>query len=364
MTPKQRIQNAVSHAEPDKVPAHINATKWVVSKLKTKLKVTTDKQLLEALHIDVYDMRGIDLHSGIVPRYIGPKSDFFQEDWKGGIFSFWEMREFETLTSAGWTWDIEPAPLASALTIQDYKAYPWPQNDWFDYSNLRKELEEWNDFSIMASGASVFQHATYLRGMDMLMMDMMAGPEMANYILDKVSGFYYEYYRRMFVEVGDLIDVFALADDLGMQNTLLISPELFEDYVAPRLKRMADLAHSFNIKLLLHTCGNIEMLIPRLIELGVDILDPVQPECMDPITIKEKYGSNICLRGGISVQDIVSRGTVKEVEAETRRIVEALKKGGGYILSPGHPVLQDDIPVDNILALYETGYKYGLYLEK
>ena len=197
--------------------------------------------------------------------------------------------------------------------------------------------------------------------MDTLMMDMMADPEMANYVLDKFCDFYHEYFRRMFEEAGDLIDVFALADDFGMQNTLLISPEMFEEYAAPRLKRMADLAHGYNIKLLLHTCGNIELLIPRLIELGVDILDPIQPESMDPLYIKEKYGKQICLRGGISVQNIVSRGTIDDVKAETIRILKSLKPGGGYILSPGHPVLQDDIPVENILAMYETGYEYGFY---
>ena len=197
--------------------------------------------------------------------------------------------------------------------------------------------------------------------MDSLMMDMMADPDIANYILDQVFNFYHEYYRRMYEEVGDLIDVFALADDLGMQNTLLIGPELFDEYVAPRLKRMADLAHRYNIKLLLHTCGNIEVLIPRLIECGVDILDQIQPESMDPLAIKENYGNLICLRGGISVQNVVSLGNVEEVNAETRRIVNALKPGGRYILSPGHPVLQDDIPLENILAMYETGYEAGLY---
>ena len=213
----------------------------------------------------------------------------------------------------------------------------------------------------MATGASVFQHATYIRGMDSLMMDMMADPEMANYILDQVFNFYYEYYRLMFEKAGDLIDVFALADDFGMQNKLLIGPEMFDEFVAPRLKKMADLAHSYNIKLLLHTCGNVELLIPRFIDLGVDILNPVQPESMDPLEIKKKFGQQITLRGGISVQNVVSCGTVDEVKAETQRIVKALKRGGGYIFSPGHPVLQDDIPVENIVAMYQTGYKYGLY---
>jgi uroporphyrinogen decarboxylase len=363
MTSSERLLNAVCHQQADKVPTHINATKWVVAKLKSALGVTSDKQLLEALHIDVYDMRGIDLHSGTAPRYIGPANELFPTGWGGAINSFWGIREFENYTSRGWNYEMEPPTLAAALTIEEVDQYPWPDNNWFDYSNLRNDLAEWEDLSIMATGGSIFQHATYVRGMDILMMDMMTDPEMANRILDKFCDFYFEYYRRMFEVAGDLIDVFALADDLGMQHTLLISPELFEEYVAPRLKRMADLAHCYNIKLLLHTCGNIEMLIPRLIELGVDILDPIQPESMDPLAIKTKYGDRICLRGGISVQHIVSRGTITEVNAETRRIVEALKPGGGYILSPGHPVLQDDIPVENIMAMYETGYKYGFYLK-
>ena len=233
--------------------------------------------------------------------------------------------------------------------------------DFFRYSNIRKELEEWKDFSLIATGASIFQHPTFVRGTDKLMMDMMMSPDIANYLFSKFFNFYFEYYRRMFEEAGDLIDIFALADDFGMQNTLLISPEMFEEYVAPRLKKMVGLAHHYDIKFLLHTCGNVEVIIPRFIDLGVDILDPLQPECMDPVEIKNKYGKYICLRGGISVQNIVSKGTVEEVKIESKRIVEALMKGGGYIFAPGHPVLQDDIPVENILAMYETGYKFGCY---
>lgn len=359
MTPKERIRLAIAHQEPDKVPAHINATKWVVEKLKSSLNVSGDKELLRAMHIDVYDMRGIDLNSGTAPRYVGPASEIFPATWAGGIAAFWQLKEFENKTNAGWNMEMQPPPLSVAQTIEECDKYPWPQNDWFDYSDLRNRLEEWSDFSIMASGGSVFQHATYVRGMDTLMMDMMMDPEMANYILDRFCDFYYEYFRRIFDVAGDMIDVFALADDLGMQNTLLISPELFEEYVAPRLKRMADLVHSYNISLLLHTCGNVEPLIPRLIELGVDILDPIQPESMDPIQIKLKYGDKICLRGGISVQNILTHGSVDQVIGETRRVVEALKPGGGYIFSPGHPVLQDDIPIGNILAMYDTGYRHG-----
>lgn len=361
MHPGERIKITVSHREPDKVPAHMNASRWVVEKLKKELKVSSAKELLKALHIDVYDMRGIDLHTGTVPRYCGPHSPFFPGNWGGGIFSFWKMKEHENLTASGWTMDIDLPPLAKASSLEEMEEYTWPDVNWFDFGNLSAQLDDWSDFSIMATGGSVFQHATYIRGMDTLMMDMMLDPDAANFILDKVADFYREYFRRMFEAAGDRIDVFALADDLGMQNTLLIGPEMYDDYIAPRLKLMADLAHRYGIKLLLHTCGNIEPLIPRFIEAGVDILDPIQPESMDPLLIKKKYGSDICLRGGVSVQNVVSRGTVEEVRNETRRIVEGLKPGGGYIFSPGHPVLQDDIPVENILTMYETAYRYGFY---
>ena len=361
MHSSERIKTTINHKEPDKIPTHVNATKWVVQKLKKALKIDSDKELLKALHIDVYDMRGIDIHSGVVPGYVGPENEFFTEDWGGNIHAFWGMKEFENKTTSGWTLENEPPPLSDAADIEDIKQHNWPSADWFDYSSMPNQLESWSDFSIMATGASVFQHPTFLRGMDMLMMDMAANPDMANYILDKYTDFYHEYYRRIFQVAGDKIDVFALADDLGMQNSLLISPEMFDDYVAPRLEKLIDLAHQYNIYFLLHSCGNIRELIPRFIDLGVDILDPVQPESMDTVAIKKEFGDKICLRGGIGVQNILSNGTVQDVKDETKRIIDHLAPGGGYIIAPGHPVLQDEVPVDNIITMYETAYEYGFY---
>jgi uroporphyrinogen decarboxylase len=332
-----------------------------VEKLKKELNAASAKELLKALHVDVYDTRGIDLHTGTVPLYTGPESEFFPANWGGGIFSFWNMREYENRTSAGWTLDIGPPPLSGTDNIHEMEKYPWPDVEWFSFNGFREKLAEWSDFSIMATGASVFQHATFIRGMDTLMMDMMTAPEQARFILGKVTDFYYEYYNRMFEAAGELIDVFALADDLGTQDSLLIGPELYDEYIAPGIRKMADLAHRNGIRLLLHSCGNVEMLIPRFINSGVDILDPIQPESMDPLAIKAEYGRKICLRGGVSVQNVVSRGSINEVVAETQRIVTALKQGGGYIFSPGHPVLQDDIPAGNIIAMYETAYLTGFY---
>jgi len=361
MHPGERIKYTVSHREPDKVPAHINATKWVVQKLKNSLGVNTDKDLMKAMHIDVYDMRGIDIKSGTVPRYTGPDNEFFPENWGGNISSFWRIREIETKTAAGWTIDNEAPPLASATDIKECEEYMWPSLDWFDFSFLAGQLEEWSDFSILSTGGSVFQHPTFLRGLDTLMIDMAINQDMANYFMDKFTDYYLEYYRHIFQSAADKIDVFAVADDFGMQNNLLISPDMFDDFVAPRLKKLIDLAHDHDIHFLLHSCGNIKQLIPRFIELGVDILDPVQPESMDPLEIKKEFGNQICLRGGISVQNTLSHGSVQDVKDETKRILDNLAPDGGYILSPGHPVLQDDVPVENIITMYDTAYEYGFY---
>lgn len=360
----ERVLAAANHQCLDRVPAHINASKWVVARLKKVLQVESDIDLLKALHVDVYDMRGIDLRSGVAPRYIGPENEFFTRDssnWGGNISCLWRMRETEQMTIAGMNYEFSDPEMKHAESIEELAEFAWPSVDWFDFSNIRQELEAYKDFSIMASGGSIFQHITYVRGMQEFLLDLAGNPDMAEYLLNRFSDFYFDYYQRMFEEAGDLIDVFALADDFGTQQSTLISIRMFNRQVARHLQRMIDLAHNYDMKFLLHTCGNVETWIPRFAELGVDILDPIQPECMDPVAVKQEYGDIICLRGGISVQQIMVNGTPDEVRDEVRRVVTACKEGGGYILSPGHPVLQDDVPTENIIAMYEAGFEFGQY---
>ncbi|MCG8310870.1 MAG: hypothetical protein MI975_26005 [Cytophagales bacterium] len=279
------------------------------------------------------------------------------KNWKGDILRIWGIIGNEYQTGKCHYYIMDRTPLTDHISPD---SYDWPLVSGFDCNALEPRLANWKNHAIQCSGGSVFQHATYLRGMDSLMMDMMIDIEKAEYILDRFSEFYYTFFENIFKSSGHLIDIFALADDLAAQNNLMISPDMFEQYVAPRIKRMADLAHQYDIKLLLHTDGNVRSLIPRFIELGVDILDPIQPEAdeMDPISIKHEFGRDICLRGGISAQKIMAHGSKSDVRDETRRILDELAPGGGYILSPGHPVLQDDISIENIITMYETGLEY------
>ncbi len=363
MTSRERMQITLDHGIPDRVPCHMNASSWIVAELKRALHAEEDRRLLDLLHIDTYDTRGIDIRSGTMPCYIGPPHPVLNEAWAGNILHLWALTERVVETPRGNLYEQEDYPLREASTIEELQSYLWPKPEWFDYRSLPERLAPWADRSIIATGASVWQHASYVRGLDTLMIDMAVEPALARYVLDRFSEFYLEFFRRILESAGDLIDCCALADDLGMQTSLMISPQMFEDFVADRIRDFADLVHSYKCKLIFHCDGNIRSIIPRLIDLGVDVLDPLQPEAegMDPAVIKREFGRELVLRGGISTQQTLSRGTEAEVVDEVRRTIETLGEGGGYICSPGHPVLQSDIPVRNIIAMHETAHEYGVY---
>jgi uroporphyrinogen decarboxylase len=252
--------------------------------------------------------------------------------------------------------------LADAESIEDLQRHRWPSADWFDFSDFASRLVEWQDFAVMASGASVFQHPTFLRGIDNLLMDMALRPEMAHWLMDRFTDFYLDFFDRMLAAAGGRIDILRVADDLGTQRGLFFSPEMFGSFIKPRLKKMVELAHRHGAKLLFHSCGAIRPLIEDLIEIGVDILDPLQAaaEGMEPRVLKDTYGSRICLHGGICTQYVLPRGTPDEVRREVRRRCEILGSGGGYILAPCH-VLQTDVPTENILAMSDAGFEFGEY---
>jgi len=363
MNSKERVRIALEHKEPDRVPTSLSASPWVVKRIKDHLKVPTDRELLEALHIDLFDMRGIDLKGAISPRYTGPSCLCLSPSWSGDVLEIWGVREETIETGHGKIYSQREFPLSRAKDVEDLKNYSWPDPDWFDYSTVRRQLEEWSNFAIVCSGCSIFQHPGFVRGMAELMMDMIKAPEMADFIFDRFTNFYYEYYRRIFENAGDIIDIFRIADDLGGQNDLLLSPQMIEHFLFPRLKRFIELAKDYHIKVLFHSDGNIHELIPRLIELGIDILDPLQPEArdMNPGWIKSEFGNQLCFMGGISVQNVLSTGTAQDVKEEVKTRISQLATEGGYILSPGHPVLQVDVPLENILVMYRTAFQYGRY---
>jgi uroporphyrinogen decarboxylase len=185
---------------------------------------------------------------------------------------------------------------------------------------------------------------------------------MAEFLLDKFTEFYLAYFDRMFAAANGRIDIFRIADDLAMKDNLLFSPAMFERFIAPRLERLIDLGHSYGLKVMLHSCGNVVPLMEELVAMKIDILDPIQVTAaqMDPAFLKGRFGDRLCLHGSIDTQHLLPRGSADDVRRGVRNMIDILGPGGGFILAPAH-VLETDVPTDNIVALYDAGYEFGSY---
>lgn len=351
MTPKERVLIALSHREPDLVPTDLWALPPVTDHLRAHLGVDSDEAVWQVL--------GIDLRS-VWPAYIGPPVRTFDD---GSYMDWWGMRKrmlgpFEEI--------VEPS-LADAQTIADVEAHPWPNPDWFDYEGMRPTCKDLSDYALVirdpgANATCVLRVSMYLRGMEQFMIDLAMNPDLARALIKRVEAFYLELNRRILKMVGDLTDVYFIADDVGLQNELMISPKMFRQFIAPSLKRFIDQAKSYGQRVMYHTCGAVRRLIPDFIEMGVDILNPIQVSAhdMNPHELKREFGEALCFHGALDIQTVLSGGTPEQVRAEVKQLCAVLKPGGGFILAPTNNVMPETT-VENILALYETAHEVGRY---
>jgi uroporphyrinogen decarboxylase len=192
--------------------------------------------------------------------------------------------------------------------------------------------------------------------MENLMIKTYEEPELVKLYLEKVTDLFYEQSLRIFEAAKGKIDIFFMGDDYGTQIDLIMSAEMWDEFYAPQLARLFNLAKDFGLKVMLHSCGSVSKLIPRLVELGMDALDPIQVRAsdMEPEMLKARFGDFITFHGGLDTQHVLPFGTVEEIRAEAKRLIEIFGRGGGYILAPSQEFLPD-IPLENILAMYEVG---------
>ena len=206
---------------------------------------------------------------------------------------------------------------------------------------------------------SVFETAWQLRGMQELLIDLVTEPELPRFIMRRLTDLHVENTRRVLDLVGDRLDLVYFYDDVATQNSLMMSPETWRNEVRPHHARLVELAHSRGVPVMYHCDGAIARLIPELIELGVDVLNPIQPDAagMDARALKDEFGDRLAFHGGVDIVNTLPRGTPDEVAAEVRRCVEILGEHGGYVLCSSHHV-QPDTPVENVLAMYDVGLRY------
>jgi len=256
--------------------------------------------------------------------------------------------------SGGTYWEPIHYPLADATTVQDLDAYQWPHPDWYDYDALARECARHPDRAISVGYFGVFFYHNALRGLEQSLLDLVAYPEFTHHLLQKLADTLYEYHARCYEATRGLVQMAEVTDDFGTQTGLMISEKTYAEFFRPHIKRGINLAKSYGLFVFHHDDGAIRPLIPDLVELGIDVLNPVQCRCpgMDPAELKESFGEEICFHGGVDTQVVMPYGTPEQVRSEVAHKLETLGRDGtGYILTSSSR-LQPDTPLENIVAMY------------
>lgn len=347
MTGKERVLTAFEHRIPDRVPLWYGADASVTQNLMRILGAESEEALMQRLHIDFRRVR---------ERYVGPELAQYPD---GSRQSWWGVDRIGDYYGQPYS-----HPLAGVETIEEVEAYAWPSPDWFDFSHLRAECEAWQDYAIIGGPwVVIFTDATELVGMSEFFVKMITHPEVMKAVIRKVSDFYYEMAVRTFEACGDLLDIFFFGDDLGTQQALFISPQMWDEFLREHFVRFLELGRQAGLKTMFHSCGSVRGLMGRWTDLGLDALNPIQRQArgMELDQLKELYGDRLTFHGAIDHQQVLTFGSVEDVRKEVHEVIDTLAPGGGYCLAASHDLLLAEMPPENIIAMYEEGYAYGRY---
>jgi uroporphyrinogen decarboxylase len=254
-------------------------------------------------------------------------------------------------------------PMRNFSSLKEVEAFPWPsfEEEWRrEYA--RQRIADFHQRNLAVCGAmavTIFEVVWQLRGMEELFYDFKFSPDIGAYLLDRPTEIRCSMAR--FFASQD-VDVLILGDDVSMQTGMLMSPTTWRKWFKGRMQRIIKEAKAIkpNLPIFYHSDGNPEAIIPDLIEIGVTILNPVQPECIDPIMVKQRYGDHLALWGTIATQTTMPFGKPEDVRREVRKRIETVGVNGGLVLGPTHS-LEPDVPWENIVALYEAIEEYGIY---
>jgi uroporphyrinogen decarboxylase len=264
--------------------------------------------------------------------------------------------------------DISHHPLAGA-TLRDLEHYPFPKgNDPTRFAGLREkalEIRRNTPYALSSGICGVtYEICWYMRGLEQWFIDMKENPNFCAALLDKTSQYWVDWMTGFLTEVGDLLDVIMIGDDLAGQDGPLFSPAFYRSVVQPRQRRVTDrIRRMTSAKIWYHTCGSCAEYIPDLLDNGVSILNPVQVSArnMDPALLKKRFGDRLVFwGGGIDAQHVFPFASAEKVRQEAARNIEIFKPGGGYVFCNCHNI-QAGVPPENIVALYDTAYAHGFY---
>ncbi len=346
LTHRERVRLALEHKETDRVPiamvcSGINppAYKALQAYLARERKTTVEAYLQPLLDI-----------KGVAPAYVGPSL--------APRTDMWGVRRKPVSYGSGEYNEIEHYPLAGMTDPADLCAHRWPATDWFDYSVLPDRIaaaQKDGDYCLMAANGNIFETSWYMRGFERMFMDLVENPDLARAIFERVCRFFVEHFTKVLSAAKGRIDLVFTADDIGGQQGLLMSLDMWSQHIKPYHARLNRVIHEFGARVIYHSDGAVMEAVPGLMDMGIDILQALQFDAkgMDPVALKEKYGDRLCFQGGVSVQQTLPFGTAEDVRRETRERIDVLGRNGGYILGPSHAI-QAGTPPENIVALFDT----------
>lgn len=395
MNSRERVLAAIAHKETDRIPIDLGSSPvtGIAASTYTRLKESmgihtptridvgqqlafVEEDVQRRLGTDVRRVGGLPLEwkpwtfsdgtQGLIDA--GARIDINPD---GSQLMHLDAGAKMVMPPGGWFFDVVPEyqPLRNASTIAEIGAIFAQLPTYVDDARKAdiiaqaRQLRAAGEFATFGIFPTAIFESWFYRGFECFLMDFLADPEFATALMNIHADYHVEFWRPVLEEIGGDIDVLFVSDDLGSQSGLLVSEDVYCEQVKPlhakywsALRRMAP-----NAKLFLHSCGAIEPLIPHFIELGVDILNPIQVSAkgMDPKILKQKYGRDITFwGGGIDTQGVLVRGTTAQIKDDVRRHIEAMAPGGGFVFAAVHDI-QPGTPVENIMAMFEAVEEYG-----
>jgi uroporphyrinogen decarboxylase len=276
----------------------------------------------------------------------------------GGNRDIWGAHRRRVANAFGVLDQFASHPLAEAASLAHLQKYRWPRPDWWDFRPLPQAISALNDtatFHIRYRVGSVFETAWSLVGFEKFLSDLAVQPELPAYIMERIAEVHLANLETALRLAGEQIDLVYFYDDLASQHGLLLSPAMYDRFIRPHHQRLIDLAARYGKPAMLHCCGSVYALLPRLIEMGLAVLNPVQPQArnMAHEKLAREFGDKIAFHGGIDIQDFLPRATPGQVRHQVAATCQILGAQGGYILSGSHHI-QADTPLENILAMYDA----------
>ena len=353
MTSKERVLTAVAHREPDRVPINYSGNPDITARLIAHFG------LAEGDYTGLIEALGVDFR-GVGAAYVGPP---LHDEIPGRSVDIWGIRRRYIEHSSGGYWDFCDFPLREA-TEEQVAAWPLPSPDDFDCSGVLEGCRQNEQFAIngAAGFGDIINGNGMLRGMEQTLVDLVTDDPAGLLLADRRMAIQLEVTERILDAAQGRVDFLWLGEDLGTQIAPIISLATFRKHIRPRYQPFCDLARAHGLFVMMHTCGCSSWAYDDFVEMGIHVVDTLQPEAADmsPEYLKQRYGDRLAFHGCISTAGPLSTGTAYEVVSNVRETLEVMMPGGGYCLAPTH-MIQDNTPTENAVAMYEAAHTWGRY---